>query len=335
MACLVPASCWCDRAPRSGLDGGTSVADVAAETGAASGGRGTDAASGDRETGAPSGTKVVLLGSGTPRADPDRAGPAVAIVVSDRAYLVDCGTGVVRRAAEAHRRGVTALDVRRLSRVFITHLHSDHTLGLADLMLTPWVLGREDPLELVGPPGLSEMVEHIGRAYRQDIEVRARGGEGSDPAAARAVVREVEPGEVYRDELVRVRAFSVRHGSWPVAYGYRFETRDRVIVVSGDTAPARAVVEACDGCDVLVHEVYARAGFDQLPPSGRAYHSSFHTSTRELAELAREARPGLLVLYHQLTWSGRGVPVDEAVLLAEMRDLYDGRVVSGRDLETY
>ena len=110
---------------------------------------------------AQSSTRVVLLGTGTPNADPDRFGPSVAIVVGDASYLVDFGVGVVRRAAAAERAGVAALAAPKLTRAFATHLHSDHTLGLADLMLSPWVLDREVPLDLYGPRGLKSMAHHL------------------------------------------------------------------------------------------------------------------------------------------------------------------------------
>jgi len=280
-------------------------------------------------------TRVVLLGTGTPRADPDRAGPSVAVVVRDQAYLVDCGAGVVRQAAAAHRAGIEALDVRRLDRGFVTHLHSDHTLGLDDLLLTPWILGRSRPIELYGPPGLRKMVDGVRGTFAEDLAVRSKASERLGPGGPPAKVVEVEPGEVYRDDLVVVRAFPVKHGAWRHAYGYRFESADRTVVISGDTTATDAVVEACDGCDVLVHEVYGEGSFSALPAHVQAYHASFHTSTSQLARLASRARPGLLVLYHQLTWERRGVPVDEDLLLSEIRRGWQGPVVSGRDLDVY
>ena len=92
------------------------------------------------------GTLVVMLGTGTPNPDPERSGPATAVIAGGQAYLVDCGPGVVRRAEAAWRRGIDELDMPGLTRLFVTHLHSDHTAGYADLILTPWVLGREQPL---------------------------------------------------------------------------------------------------------------------------------------------------------------------------------------------
>jgi len=276
-------------------------------------------------------TKVVLLGTGTPNADPERYGPAVAVVVDDASYLVDAGVGVVRRAAAAARAGIAALDAPQLKRVFLTHLHSDHTLGLADLMLSPWVLERDSPLEIHGPRGTRAMTDHLLAAYADDLRIRTRGGEPAhqhDPHVVRT--QEVSPGVVYRDERVVVTAFAVKHGAWEQAFGYRFQTPDRTIVISGDTAPDSTIEQQCKRCDVLVHEVYSEAGFAKRPPEWQAYHSRYHTSTRQLAAIAARARPALLVLYHQLIWSST-----EEELLKEIASGYAGKVVSAHDLDVY
>lgn len=279
-------------------------------------------------------TRLVLLGVGTPNADPERSGPATAVVVDDRAYLIDAGPGVVRRAAQAARdREIGALGPEHLDRVFLTHLHSDHTVGLPDLLLTPWVLDRPDPLHVYGPPGTAAMMEHIGRAWSEDIRIRRDGLEPREANrdAYRSLVHEVEPGLVFEDDLVKVWAIAVPHGSWEHAYAYRFEGPDRTIVISGDTAPTDALVDACDGCDILLHEVYSAERFTGRPPEWQRYHRAFHTSTTELAALAARARPGLLVLYHQLFWG-----TDDEGLVREIRAAgYTGDVRSGRDLEVY
>ena len=215
---------------------------------------------------APAGTRVVMLGTGNPNPEPERSGPSVAIVVGDTTYLVDLGPGVVRRAAAAHRKGVAALRVENLRRAFVTHLHSDHTAGYADFILTPAVMGREGPIEVYGPPGLKAMTTHLLEAYRQDLEVRTKGLEQGDPRAHEVGVHEIQPGVVYRDKNVVVTAFEVRHPPWRPAFGFRFESADRTVVVSGDTTATDAVVEACRGCDVLVHEVYSAAGLASRPP---------------------------------------------------------------------
>jgi len=276
-------------------------------------------------------TKVVMLGTGTPNADPDRYGPAVAIVVDDVSYLVDAGVGIVRRAAAAQRAGIAALGPARLKLAFITHLHSDHTLGLADLILSPWVLERETPLELAGPRGLKAMADHLVAAYAEDIRIRTIGGEPAhrhDPTVVR--VYEATAGVVFRDERVVVTAFPVKHGAWEQAFGYRFQTADRTIVISGDTGADSKIEEQCRRCDVLVHEVYSDAGFAKREPEWQAYHSRYHTSAKQLGAIAKRADPGLLVLYHQLLWSS-----DDETLLKEVQSVWDGKVVSAKDLDVF
>ncbi|MCB0122123.1 MAG: GNAT family N-acetyltransferase, partial [Caldilineaceae bacterium] len=209
-------------------------------------------------------TQVVLLGTGTPNPDPERHGSAVAVVVQDnehgkkrrsQAYLVDAGPGIVRRAADAATRGIDALAMPRLTRLFLTHHHSDHTAGLPDLMLLPWVLERNETLVIYGPVGTQAMVDHLLAAYAEDIRERREGLEPSNDQGYRVEVHEYEAGEIYRDDLVRVEAFRVQHGSWP-AFGLRFTADDRTVVISGDTRPFAELATHYQGCDVLVHEVY-------------------------------------------------------------------------------
>jgi ribonuclease BN (tRNA processing enzyme) len=275
-------------------------------------------------------TKIVLLGTGTPNADPGRSGPAIAIVVNEMPYLIDCGPGIVRRAAEASRSGVDGLEVENLKMLFVTHLHSDHTTGYSDLILTPWVLGRDEPLEVYGPTGIGEMTEHILAAYPQDIRARLEGLEPANDSGYRVNTHDIKPGIIYNDTNVSVEAFAVKHGSWPEAYGFVFTTSDRKIVISGDTAPSESIVARCDGCDVLIHEVYSAVRFENLSTVWKQYHSYSHTSTHELAKLVLRARPALLILYHQLFWGA----TDEE-LLSEIRERYDGEVVSGKDLDVF
>ena len=278
--------------------------------------------------------RLVILGTGTPNADPDRSGPALAVVAGGRAYLVDAGPGLVRRAAAASaRHGIEALAPHMLNRLFITHLHSDHTVGLPDVIFSPWVLERPDPIRIFGPPGTASMADHIQAAWREDVHMRLFGLEPHDynRDAYRSPVTETTGGPVYEDENVRVTAIPVLHGSWPHPLGYRFEAAGRTIVISGDARPSESLVDACNGCDILVHEVYSAETFKGRPPEWQRYHADSHTSTVELADIATRARPALLVLYHQLYWGA----TDED-LLREIREAgYAGRVVSAADLDVY
>lgn len=277
-------------------------------------------------------TKLVVLGTGTPNADPERSGPALAVVRGTRSYLIDAGPGIVRRAsAAAARHGLAALEPPRLRTLFLTHLHSDHTVGLPDVMLSAWTLERDVPLVVYGPPGTKAMVEHLHAAYAADIRNRIDGLEPANTEGWKVTVHEIVPGLVLDDGNLRVTAFAVPHGDWEVAFGYRFDAPDRSIVISGDTRASDAVVTACNGCDLLVHEVYSAERFRTRPPEWQRYHRNAHTSTEELAQLAARARPAQLLLYHQLYWG-----TDDAGLLAELRQSgYAGRARSARDLEVH
>ena len=279
-------------------------------------------------------TQVVLLGTGTPNPSPERSGPSVAVVVHDTPYLVDFGPGVVRRATALSPRyggSIKGLAAKNLKHAFLTHLHSDHTAGYPDLILTPWVMGRDAPLEVYGPEGLRDMTDHILEAYREDIRYRLYGMEPANNEGWRVNAHEIrKEGVVYHDSNVTVEAFPVQHGTWPNAWGYRFTTPDRVIVISGDTRPTEKIVEYSRGADILIHEVYSQAMWEKKDDFWKRYHKQNHTSTLELGRLAAQARPRLVVLYHILSW-GAG---DED-LLKEIATVYDGKVAVGRDLEVF
>ncbi len=274
-------------------------------------------------------TQLVLLGTGTPIPDPERSGPGVAIVVDSVAYLFDAGAGIVRRATAAAQMGIPALQANRLQHLFVTHLHSDHTMGVNDVMFTPWIQGRRAPLQLFGPPGIQRMVDGILDAYAEDIAERSATS-GGPAGVVRPDVHEISEGEIYKDARVTVRAFQVPHTGWKYAFGYRVQTPDKLIVISGDARANPAIARECAGCDILVHEVYSDSGFTLQPPLRQKYHAQAHTSATQLGEIATAARPKLLVLYHQLFFG-----MSDEQLLKEVRARFSGTVVSGKDLERY
>ena len=275
-------------------------------------------------------TKIVMLGTGTPIPDPDRMGPSVAVIVDSVSYLFDAGTGVVRRAAAAARTGIAGLRMPALQRVFLTHLHSDHTLGLADVLFTPWIQGRTAPLELYGPPGTQRLITGVLDGNDEDIHERLASSGGPSANGWKANVHEIAAGVVYHDARVTIRAFEVPHSEWKYAFGYRIETPDRTIVISGDTRQSPAIVAACNGCDVLIHEVYSDSGFTSVPPLRQKYHAQAHTSATQLGAIATQARPKLLILTHLLFFGA-----SEERLLAEVRSTFSGNVVLARDLQVF
>jgi len=275
-------------------------------------------------------TVVILLGTGMPRPDPDASGPATAIAVGSRTFLFDAGPGVVRRFTGAQ------LPLRSLSALFVTHLHSDHTLGYPDVVLTSWVMGRRGPLAVYGPPGLQAMTDHVLAAWAEDIDVRVHGLEHESEAGLAIAVHEIRTaGVVYDSSGVRITAIPVLHGSWQWAYGYRIDTADRSVVISGDTRYCPALVSAARGVDILIHETYSAATLrPESRPGGEdwpEYMRQFHTSDVELGRLAAEAQPKLLVVHHIV----RAGATDEQILAGIRAGGFTGRTVIGHDLERY
>jgi ribonuclease Z len=276
-------------------------------------------------------TKVVLLGTGNPNPDPSHSGPSVAVVVNNTSYIVDFGPGIVRQAAALtpNYGGVmTELEAHQLKKAFLTHLHSDHTAGYPDLILTPWVMGRDEPLEVYGPAGTQELTDYILKAYKADIYYRYNGLEPINNLGWQVKVQEINEGVIYVDKNLKVEAFKVKHGTWPNAFGFKFTTPDKVIVVSGDTAPCDNIINFSKGADILLHEVYFQKSFGLQESSWQKYHSTHHTSTVELAKIAQIAQPEILVTYHTLYWEG-----NEKDILEEIKFHYDGEVIIGSDLQ--
>ena len=226
-------------------------------------------------------TQIVLLGTGDPAVLSRRAGPATAIVVDGRAYLVDFGPGVIRRVAAAHEKGIAALDPVNLTHAFATQLQFDHTAGYPELVFTPSELGRKQPLEVYGPPGIRRLTEHILAAWNDGVLVNAH---------------EIAPGLAYRDDKITVIAFGG---------GYRLQTADRTIVIRGDPSPSEAIVKQCNGCDVLIHEVRAQSVRQLSELAARARPEllilhSHHSNENELMRQIGNMYRGRFVIGHDL-----------------------------------
>lgn len=277
-------------------------------------------------------TQLVLLGVGNPNPVPERSGPASAIIVNGQAYIIDFGPGIMRRAEKARQElGIETLSAARIRHAFLTHLHWDHSAGLPDLLLTGWTMGREEPLELFGPPGTKSMGHNIIRAYVKDINIRVNGLEPATESGWEILSTEGVTGVIYEDENISVEAFKVCHGGFENSLGYKFTTPDRVIVISGDTGYCPIVAEKAKGADILLHEVYSSESYKHLPENWATYHASFHTSSQQLAQIAKEAKPKLLVLHHQLVWGGDSYELP----FEELNKIYDGAIINGKDLDVF
>jgi ribonuclease BN (tRNA processing enzyme) len=277
------------------------------------------------------GTRLILLGTGGgPRPRINSSASAQVIIVDDAAYVVDCGDGVARQLARA---GVAFPSIRH---VFLTHHHSDHNADYGNLLLLAWTAGLKSRVDTWGPPPL----EQITRLFLEmsDTDMRARLSEaGGQPLAPVIHPHEVRTGgEVLRDERVRVTAAVVRHPEIETALAYRFDARDRSIVISGDTAPSDELVRLARGASVLVHEAMFGPAVSRLaaraPNAARLeqHLRASHTTAEDAGRIAQEAGVETLVLSHF-------VPADDpTVTEATWRDAaaktFRGRIVVGRDL---
>ncbi|WP_461534685.1 MBL fold metallo-hydrolase [Spongorhabdus nitratireducens] len=277
-------------------------------------------------------TIVVMLGTGTPVPDPARAGSSVAVIYNQQAYVFDAGPGMVRNAITAsQQKGISALYPTRIEYLFLTHLHSDHILGIPALAATYW-WRRSKQLKLYGPTGCQSMINGYYCFLQQDISLRTKGSQPvSNPTMYQLEVEEHDDDQwEFRHGQVSIRPFLVAHGDIEPAFGYRITTPDRVIVISGDTAYFDGMAEHAKGADILIHEVICEAALNRQPQRWQQYFNKTHTSSSQLAKLAKAVNPGLLALTHILHY-------DEPIktVLDEVKSGYSGRIVLAEDLDCY
>jgi len=276
-------------------------------------------------------TRLILLGTaGGPRPKADRAATSQVILASDRAYVVDCGDGVARQLVSAGVR----LD--SLEKIFITHHHSDHNADYGNLLLLAWASGLKTPVEAYGPPPLERMTRLVFELNQFDIETRIE-DERRVPLAPLVRAKDItKSGLVVDDGRVRVRAALVSHPPIEHAFGYRFDTEDRSIVISGDTAFSKDLLELARGADVLVHEALYLPGIERTAarvanaPGLLEHIVRSHTTVEDAARLASEAGVKTLVLSHLVP--SDDPLVTEADWLSAAKQHFAGVVVVARDL---
>jgi ribonuclease Z len=277
--------------------------------------------------------EVVLVGTGIPLANPQRGTAATMVLAGEHAVLVDAGRNVFS--------GLTGANAPAPTLVLFTHYHSDHIAGFPELLVGRGIAGATEPLPVIGPPGAQRVVAGFAEAYALEQSYRvAHHGEHWSVAGASAAVTEVaEPGLVFDRDGLRITLFAVDHEPVP-AVGYRFDFGGKSVVISGDTKKAPSLVEAARGADVLVHEAVDRQLIEpRLPMLQSANPRQFammndmlshHTSTLEVAEIARDARVGKLVLTHLVP----SIPPTDAAeqnFVRGMAEIYGGPIVVARD----
>ena len=285
-------------------------------------------------------TKVVMLGTGTPTPDPRHDGISVAIIVNDKPYIFDAGPGLWRSSAAmtpAWGGPFQALEAKNLNILFLTHLHADHTEGLPSFILSPWGHARTTQPQIYGPPGTLRMVKKINEAYEKTIGIELFSLQHLSPAGWKSITQEIMPGNDYHDDNVTITAFENNHGTWDYSYGYRITTPDRVIILSGDTAPYEGMVKNYANADILIHEGYSIKGFSDSQFLNKAYMESFHTSTHQLAQILNKSQPKVTILYHFKNFNTPDNPhYDDNLGVKEVKQYgYPGLVIQSQDGDIY
>jgi ribonuclease Z len=266
---------------------------------------------------------VTLLGTGSPTPAIDRFGPSTLVQAGTQTLLFDLGRGAHQRLAQA---GVTAGQV---DAIFLTHLHSDHIVGIPDLWLTGWLItARARPWEIFGPTGTGQMMAALKQAFAIDLRVRVEENAGQLSAEGAVInARDIEPGVVYERDGVRVTAVRVDHRAIAPAYGYRIDYRGRSVVLSGDTQLSPDLIKASAGTGLLVHEVYQASDAVLKQNPRTAVVKTFRVDGAEAGAVFQQVRPKLAVYSHIVL---RGV--DLAELIRRTRTAYSGPLVVGEDL---
>ncbi|MGZ4842453.1 MAG: MBL fold metallo-hydrolase [Candidatus Angelobacter sp.] len=269
------------------------------------------------------GIKVTLLGTGSPLPRMDRFGPSILVEAGTEKLLFDCGRGAAQRLNQLK---VPFSDVTAL---FLTHLHSDHTVGIPDVWLTGWIRGRKLPLRVWGPPGTKDMMTHLAQAYEFDIHIRRDVDEKLPGAAVEVVAKDIGEGVVYESNGVKVTAFTVDHGVVKPALGYRIDFGGHAVVLSGDTRYSENLVRFSQGTDVLVHEVIDAEAFRAQAPFLNAEQVknviAHHTTPEQAGTVFTKAKPKLAVYSHI-------VPGTTPNVVRLTRTTYSGPLEMGEDL---
>jgi ribonuclease Z len=267
---------------------------------------------------------AILLGTGFPRPDADRAGPSTAVVVGEKVFLVDAGRGVMQRIAGA------GLTPKSIQAVFLTHLHSDHIDGLPDVFHSTWQFGRGAPFELYGPEGTNDVVDGMMKFYAADIHIRRDLTEKLPAEGATVDTHILKEGVVYQNSDLRVTAFLVDHFPVVPAFGFRFDTASGSIAISGDTHPNENLVRFAKGADVLIHEAYlpqTTAPTDTSPDV--EWFTRYHSTAAEAGKDAARAGVKILVLTHLIPHR----PGDsDSIFSGEAAKTFRGKIIVGHDL---
>jgi ribonuclease Z len=269
------------------------------------------------------GLKVTLLGTGSPNPRMDRFGPSILVEAGNEKLLFDCGRGAAQRLFQLK------VPFTEVTALFLTHLHSDHTVGIPDVWLTGWIRGRKVPLRVWGPAGTHDMMSHLAQAYAFDIHIRRDVDEKFPGEAVAVAAQDISQGVVYEKNGIKVTAFLVDHGVVQPALGYRVDFAGHSVTLSGDTRYSENLIRFAHGTDLLIHEVIDpemfRAQAPLLNPEQASKVIAHHTTPEQAGAIFTQVKPKLAVYSHI-------VPGDAPNVLPLTRKTYSGPLELGEDL---
>lgn len=287
--------------------------------------------------------EVIFCGTGSPQYNPDRAQPCLGVIVGGRFFLFDSGEG------SAWQLSALEMPFLELDTIFITHLHSDHMSGIADVIHTGWIQGRKHIIDVVGPPGTNDLLAGVHLSFEDDVDERVAAmgqgsllqGEYAFGAPHEVFIEGDQAVTVFDEDGIVIKAFKVDHPDWTAAYGYRVEYGGKSIAISGDTRYTPAIGKHTQGVDYLIHEVI---NMEMMMAAGHAMQkhgagmslermeliAAVHTPTLEVAQAAVDANAKSLVLTHLIP----GIPNSsfvESAYIEGMDKIYKQEIIVARD----
>ena len=268
--------------------------------------------------------KVTLLGTGTPRLQSDRLGSSTFVEAGAEKLIFDCGRCTLPRLAQ------TGTPVTEVHTLFLTHLHSDHTVGIPDLWLTPWIFGRwEDPFRVFGPIGTKKFMSKLEEAFEFDIHIRPI-HDLVPPQGVKVAARDIEEGVVYENNGVKVTAFEVDHRPIKPSFGYRVDYEGKAVVISGDTRFSENLIDHSKNVNLLIHNVAAAREEDLRQSERMRSITNLHLMPEEAGEVFSRSNPELAVYTHMVLYS---TSIEE--LIQRTRRTYSGPLEIGEDLMVF